>query len=304
MQRVPSAPPSYSQELQSTSLQDEQTPPSYGDVAPTGPTTSPYRPFPDVMNGCYYMTGIKSLFLCGASRKERLFLVEIHTGLSGKGPLGVRRGLYLHNGTSNKDAIIAAAGDNSVFAGRAYTFNTATVVYLPLLEPRASTHSMDTETMRAGLAGDEVVFRFSIEVGEKQQRERFEWRKIQKGGGDAIKSGGFRLAQVSNRHKGTSTSRDVASSSAREGPLCPQTETATDNAEVLALLSWPTGLSKLTNGFSLQLQGRAKSMGNRWSLMVVITALRLWELHVQSRTSKTGIAIEGKLRGPSGDAEI
>ncbi|KAK1989658.1 hypothetical protein LX36DRAFT_705683 [Colletotrichum falcatum] len=134
------------------------------------------------------MTGIKTFFLCGASRDERLFLVEIHTGLSRKGTLGARRGMVLHNGTSNKDAILAAAGDNAVFAGRAYAFNSATVVYLPPLEPQASIHPMVTEAMRAGLVGDDVVFRFSIEVREKQQRERFEWRKIKKGGEGAMKS--------------------------------------------------------------------------------------------------------------------
>ncbi|KAK2004476.1 hypothetical protein LX36DRAFT_676869 [Colletotrichum falcatum] len=257
------------------------------------------------MNGCYYMTGLKSFFLCGASRDERLFLVEIHTGLSGRGPLGARRGMLLHNGTSSKDAVIAAAGDDSVFAGRAYAFNSATVVHLPPLEPRASVRGMDTEAMRAGLAdGGEVVFRFSVEVGEKRQRERFEWRKIEKGGeGAAARSGGFRLTQVSSRHKGTAgASRDAAASGSAHGgggaPLCPRTD-----AEVLALLSWPAGLSKLTSGFSLQLQGRATSMGDRWGLMVVITALRLWELNVQGRTSKTGIAIEGKLRGRPVDAD-
>ncbi|KAK2040480.1 hypothetical protein LZ31DRAFT_42291 [Colletotrichum somersetense] len=218
------------------------------------------------------MTGIKTLFLCGASRDERLFVVELHMGFSRKAPLGARNGLLLRNGTSNKDAVIAAAGDDVPFAVRVYALDKPiTIVRLPPLKPRANPCGMDTEVMRAGLAGNDVVFLFSIEVGEKQQRERFEWREIKKGGGDATEPGGFRLVQVSNRRKGTASTSCCGAAS---------------DAEVLALLLWSPGLPKMTHPFSLQLQGRAMSMGNRWSLTVVMTALRLWELHIQSKVGQ------------------
>ncbi|KAK2020540.1 hypothetical protein LX32DRAFT_315455 [Colletotrichum zoysiae] len=281
MERVSSVPPSYSQALQSASPQDDQAlplyrdvaPPSYSDGAPTDPTTSPYRPFPAVMNGYYSMAGIKTLFLCGASRDERLFFVKLHMGLGVKAPLGARNGLLLRNGTSSKDAVIAAAGDDLPLAARVHAPDKpTTIVHLPPLEPRANTRGMDTEVMRAGPAGDDVVFLFSVEVGERQQRERFEWREIKKRGDDAAKPGGFRLVQVSNRRKGTTASTSCCG--------------AASDAEVLALLLWSPGLSKMTHPFSLQLQGRAMSMGSRWSLTVVATALRLWELYIQSKVGQ------------------
>ncbi|KAK2052762.1 hypothetical protein LY76DRAFT_593195 [Colletotrichum caudatum] len=109
------------------------------------------------------MTGIKTLFLCGASRDERLFVVEIHVGFSRKAPLGARNGLLLRWPTHP-------------------TSPPTAIVHLPPLEPRANTRGMGMEVMRAGLAGEDVVFLLSIEVGEKQQRERFEWRDIKKWG--------------------------------------------------------------------------------------------------------------------------
>ncbi|KAI8154498.1 hypothetical protein K4K49_002799 [Colletotrichum sp. SAR 10_70] len=127
------------------------------------------------MNGYYYMTGIKTFYLCGASRDDRLFIVEIHTGFSRKSPVGSRPGILLRNGTDFKDLIIAAAGDESEFASRAFASNSTTNIFLPPLEPRANLHDMDTETMRASVSAEKVEFQISIEVGEKQQRERFEW---------------------------------------------------------------------------------------------------------------------------------
>ncbi|KAF6799457.1 hypothetical protein CMUS01_15647 [Colletotrichum musicola] len=286
-------PPTYSQEPQDPPPQDDdQAPPSYQDAVPTSTTSGviPYRPFPAVMNGYYCMTGIKTFFLCGATRSDRLFIVELHTGFSRKPPLGLRPGILLRNGTDPKDPIIAAAGDESQWASRAYAFNSATYIFLPPLEPRASIREMDEETMRAVKSDDgSVAFMFSVEVGEKLQRERFEWVKLKKGDDEEAKSGGFKLVQVSNRHGRPRTS------SGDEGPS--SSRATAEERETLALLSWSSGLSKMTHAFSLQLKGGARSMGDRWALLVVITTLRLWQMNVQGRTSKVSIAVEGKLRG-------
>ncbi|KAF6830369.1 hypothetical protein CPLU01_07424 [Colletotrichum plurivorum] len=292
MEEGQAKPPTYTQEPQDPPPQDDQAPPSYHESVPTDTASGavPYRPFPAVMNGYYYMTGIKTFFLCGATRSDRLFIVELHTGFSRKPPLGLRPGILLRNGTNPKDPIIAAAGDESQWASRAYAFNSATYVFLPPLEPRASICEMDEETMRAVKSDDgSVAFMFSIEVGEKQQRERFEWVKLKKGDDEEAKSGGFKLVQVSNRHGRPRTSPED------EGPS--SSRATTEERETLALLSWSSGLSKMTHAFSLQLKGSARSMGDRWALMVVITTLRLWQMNVQGRTSKVSIAVEGKLRG-------
>ncbi|KAF4879358.1 hypothetical protein CGCSCA1_v001552 [Colletotrichum siamense] len=110
------------------------------------------------------MTGIKTFYLCGASRDNRLFIVEINTGFSRKPPLGSRPGILLRNGTDSKHPIIAAAGDESEFAARAFAFNSTTNIFLSPLEPRANLHDLDTETMRASVSGEQAAFLFSIEL--------------------------------------------------------------------------------------------------------------------------------------------
>ncbi|KAK1842807.1 hypothetical protein CCHR01_14552 [Colletotrichum chrysophilum] len=206
------------------------------------------------------MTGIKTFYLCGDFRDDRLFIIEIHTGFSRKSRLGSRPGILLRNGTDSKDLIIATAGGESEFAARAFAVNSTTNIFLPPLEPRANLHDMDTETMRASVSAEKVAFLFSIEVGEKQQRERFEWRKLKKGEGNEAKSGGFRLVQVSKRHGRPQTSSEIASESADGGPS--SSRAADENHESLALLSWSSGLSKMTRRFLLRLQTSAASMGH------------------------------------------
>ncbi|KAL0930310.1 uncharacterized protein CTRU02_214385 [Colletotrichum truncatum] len=196
MGKEASDPPPYTEVPNGLPPQNDQPPPSYEDEEPrnVATTATPYRPFPTVMNGFYRMTGIKTFNLCGATRDEPLFVVEVHTGFSRKAPLGARPGILLRNGTDSKDPIIAAAGDESQWDQRVYAFNSTTVVLLPPLERRNSLHDMMTEMMKLRTTGDEIAaFGFSIEVGEKLGRKKFEWRKVKKD--DEAKSGGFRLTK-------------------------------------------------------------------------------------------------------------
>ncbi|KAF4914216.1 hypothetical protein CGCVW01_v010692 [Colletotrichum viniferum] len=160
--------------------------------------------------------------------------------------------------------------------------------------PAQTSLDMDTETMRTSVSGERVTFLFSTEAGEKQQRERFEWTRLKKGEDHEAKSDGFRLVQVSKRSGRPRTSSEAASESVNGGS--PSFLAAVENHESLAPLSWSSGLSKMTHPFLLRLQTSTSSMGNRWALMVVITALRLWEMNVQGRTSKVGVLAEGKTR--------
>jgi hypothetical protein len=52
----------------------------------------------------------------------------------------------------------------------------------------------------------------------------------------------------------------------------------------------------MTHAFSLKLTGSALlgALGERWALMVVITALRLWALKGNGRTNKTVLAMGEK----------
>ncbi|KAK4184487.1 hypothetical protein QBC35DRAFT_505812 [Podospora australis] len=152
-------------------------------------------PFPPVMN-LYTnfsgpLTALKSLKLCGATKSDWLYTVEMHYGYTTRGPLGFnRKGLYLRNGTNTGSAIIAAVGEESRQPLLFSTVSLKSAIMLPPLETN-SDHSTGfvTEIMHPSSTSDTahraVSFRFSIEVGSAKvgwQREEFVWRKSTRAG--------------------------------------------------------------------------------------------------------------------------
>ncbi|KAI6089776.1 hypothetical protein F4821DRAFT_256779 [Hypoxylon rubiginosum] len=255
---------------------------------------SPYLPFPPSMNMSY--SWLKTLYICGASRDERLYAVEVHTGYSGRLPLGTRPGLILHNGTSTKDPILAAVGDESQMAARFYTFNLNSVLLLPPLSGRkASPGNLVTEGMRARTLGDRgFAFRFSVEVskGGRLRRETFEWRSIKKGERDEARDGGFKLVQVGGPE--TPDALALAGSSSGSG----SSKATDEGCEVLALLSW-TKTWWVNHPFALQFKGSGLSgaLGERWTLAAVMTALRIWYLRINLKSNRGIISLSETIRG-------
>ncbi|KAK3903693.1 hypothetical protein C8A05DRAFT_14343 [Staphylotrichum tortipilum] len=260
-------------------------------------TPSPYHPFPAIMTASSDWGQFKTFNLCGVTSHDRLYLIEAHLGYSGKAPLGTRPGLLLHNGTSKNDPILAAAGDESQFAARAYSFCNNSLILMPPLPdagPLSADGGLVTEWLRASVNdAKEVTFTFGIEVGnphkEEVRRERFEWRKIERGTDEAAKEGGYRLVAASDASgppEGTPAA--VASSS-----LSPDA----GGRDVLALLSWSKRFSTSRQVFSLELLGRGQSgeLGERWALMVVMTALRLLVMRIAGKTAKPVISAGQKL---------
>ncbi|KLJ10018.1 hypothetical protein EMPG_14574 [Blastomyces silverae] len=237
----------------------------------------PYASFPSTMQAYYQWSppAMKTFFLCGASKDDRLYAVQTHAGYRKKSLLGTRPGLILHNGKSSKDPILAAAGEEPQRATSTYEFNLNSVIQLPPLQPGAG--NFTTEIMRGAVTDDHVAaFHFAIEVGAdgKMVREEFEWRKLKKGNDD-VKGRGFKLVRL-----GPGSNKDP-NQELFSSTLSPP------GGETVALLEWPKGLSSLVHVFSLQLKGSGESntLGQRWALMVVMTALRLWWLNVGGRTN-------------------
>lgn len=253
----------------------------------TAASASPSHLFPPVINAYSNWGRLKTFDLCGASRDERLYVVESHSGFSGRKPLGTRPGLVLHDGTSRKDPILAAAGNES--PGR--SLNPDTIVLLPCLDPREESSTMAIEKMR--LATTAGSLRFSIEVGEEMQREEFEWRKIKKGQDNNAESGGFRLVRLSS-----GSQRAGSNSVSNSGNIkIPSSLSPPEGGwETVAILAWTMKWIGSTHGFTLQLMGREK-LGNRWALMTVMTALRLFSLHV---SGKLVLGLEGTRLGLKG----
>lgn len=334
----PESSPSHSPaDMTTTSSPESEPPPAYGDQASTGmPTASSptngadlsvtplsqesgpppdyegqasnsisvaatssslYRPIPPVLKAYSSWNHLKSFNLCGAGG-DALYVVELHTGYSGKPPLGARPGMLLHNGTSKECQVVAASGDVSQLAGRVYALETESVILLPPAGAHAHQNSpLVTERMHARTYNDNVAFSFGIEVGpgEKLRREEFVWAKIKKGADPNAKDGGFRLVWPLSAR---SASQLAASSAVGGGSRSSQA--VESEGEVVAFLEWASSsFSSLRRMFTLRYlgSGLSGSLGERWKLMVVMTALRLWQLKIQGRTAKSFVAIGEKVHG-------
>ncbi|KFX89845.1 hypothetical protein V490_06781 [Pseudogymnoascus sp. VKM F-3557] len=291
-------PPAYDESELPPASQQSQAPPSYEKQASNNhaTTSSPYGQFPPVMNAYCEWNVLKSFNLCGATKEDRLYVVDIHTGYSAKGPLGSKAGIILHNGLSTKDPILAAAGDESMFAAHIFAFNVNSIIMLPPLEDdRARHRAMTTEMMRpSAMSKDGIAFIFSVEVGEKLRRERFEWRKFKKGdGGDEASPGGFKLLRLPSSPKNTDSNTGGSSKSKGNGDSL----LTGNDGEVVAVLTLTRSWAKLKHPFSLELTGSALSgaLGERWTLMTVITAIRMSMLDINGRASKISISMSEKL---------
>lgn len=267
------APPPYSEATRGSSGQA----PAAGDGAPAPieSTTSAYRPFPPV-TGAYYQWKMSATFHLGESADQRLYAVSTHIGWA----KNRRPGIVLHNGTSDKDPVLAVAGEEHGWND----FSPNSVITLPPLP--GSPQERCTEIMGAGTSGKTVYFRFSIEVGHGKElrREEFVWQACKgeeaKKLVDAPWECGFKLTRLSDQ-AGPSNGE-----SHKEVP-----GVTGDGQEVLAIFAWNRGWS-ITNPFRVQFvgSGRGAVMGERWELMVVITGLRLWWLKRQGRVSERVVA--------------
>ncbi|PGH18056.1 hypothetical protein AJ79_00683 [Helicocarpus griseus UAMH5409] len=282
-------------------------------------STEPHIPFPSLMNGYYRWKPypVRTILLCGSHKREHLYTAQLHMGLSGRSPLKFKPGVILYNGTSNNKPILAATGWKSGLASEFYMFDANSVVYMPPVEVSGDGEvgkKMVKEYMRAttrapedGYSGakDGVAFQFSIEVGEARRRERFEWRKLRKEDGetdDAVqdaeaRAGGFKLVRLYRREDDgpLGGGQDEPSAISASGGGGPELQT-----ETVAVLAWTKGSSWFVHAFSLRLgngQSNTETLGKRWALMAVITALRIWMLHSAGETSRGFIRTGEKLRG-------
>ncbi|KAL7931772.1 hypothetical protein V8C35DRAFT_323589 [Trichoderma chlorosporum] len=269
----PSLPPAYQDE-------DIQSPPPTYRAAPS----LCYRRFPSTMT--VKVGWSKSFTICDTYSDEALYLVEYHPiNWFCVKPLGPRGGFILHNGTSREDAILAAAGDITIFEQRVNPFSNKSNILLPPLpkndKRQASREVTETETMTArSVANDGVVYQFFIETGRAMRREKFEWRR--------------------------STEEGVAWTLVR----CPRSSRRVPpEGEIVAKLSWvPVFVATVLNPlspksvFTLQLMNSLESgaLGERCALTVVMSAFRLWGQRVKGKDRRAYVRIGERM----GEKEI
>lgn len=240
---------------------------------------SGYRPFPSIMNLYGNFSGIlealKTQKLCGATENDILYLVEVHYGYTTRGPLHFGQGLYLRNGATTKDPILAAAGDELPIPYLIKLFDPKTAIKLPPLDTEKNPRDMVTEILRASTDKEHgVTFRFAIEVGmKKRQREEFEWRKV-KGPKDV---GGHETQNRYTLYRPTSNP-SVASSSSAPAP---------NDSQIVAELAF-RNVMNVKHIFTLELLGAGLTgeLGDRWTLMVVMTSLGLHWVRQNGKSNK------------------
>ncbi|KAL7629520.1 hypothetical protein AAE478_001041 [Parahypoxylon ruwenzoriense] len=282
----PIAPP-YTEEASGSNSQPTDAPPDYHVVVATGAgrPSSPYRPFPPVMHARYQWKLTGTFHLCDEKPDDRLFAVSTHTGFSGELPR-----VMLHHGPSDKHPVLAAACEERP-VGKIDKYSPNSVIQLPALVPNTDSEELVTEIMQAHTVGETGVgYEFSVEVGhgDKMTREKFEWRKTKKGSDGEFKEGGFKLLRLSSRHAQGSNSSNSGDAT------CSSNEAATeDGYEVVALFKWNKTLMNLVHPFELRFVGSALSgsLGERWGLMAVVTALRLWWLNAGFRANRKTAAV-------------
>ncbi|KAF6793339.1 hypothetical protein CSOJ01_13976 [Colletotrichum sojae] len=220
-------------------------------------SASLYRPIPPLMNA-YYPFKITRTCHLGDSSNHKLYAVSTYAGMDNKGPGGPC--VVLCNGPSEQDPPLAVAGEAENWNPQ----STTSVITLPPLSLGAETSQEWTtssvrEIMRAQLTDDRRVasFRFSIEVDQTNggyQREEFEWRKRSKDQLYGFKNG-FELVRCTS------------------GPQ-----------DVVAVIGFK-GMVSFSKPFKIEFVGSGVTgnFGDRWSIMVIITALRLWVLGLQDR---------------------
>ncbi|KAI1879027.1 hypothetical protein JX265_003204 [Neoarthrinium moseri] len=248
------------------------------------------RPIPSALTAKTSSMISKTIYLCEETSEELLFVVDVHTGYSGTGPLGLRPGIILYDGTSKKkDALLAAAGYMNRWHVLALSVDSR--IFLPPVMPEKTSTSLTKETMRAHTCADGgPAFTFSIvlERSGRLSRETFQWRKCEDLKGRELGKGGFKLLWIA-----AESEAGLGSNGGGGADLQPHGHAS---GQVVASFS---RLTTLTAAISLRFEGDGLSgvLGDRWRIAVVITALRLRILQMNGGTNKLLIEIGNKIYG-------
>jgi hypothetical protein len=251
----------------------------------------PYTTIPPVLNA--YQTGarMRTWLICGESKSNAIFRVSLHFGLGliQRGPLGMRPGIYLHNGTTIRDPILAAAGDEDQWSQRYYAFNNKSIIVMPYVagdEDDGMNREWHTEYMVGSTTEEEhgVVFRFALNAGPDDRedlfkRERFEWKKFKKGTDKDYPGGGFKLFRLPR----PTTNEGAGGECVAVWELDKTVRKYWDHMYTLTFVG----------------SGLSNDLGERWKAVVVVTAARLWAIRLHGRTKKSTISMGEKISGKS-----
>lgn len=280
----------------------------------TSTTNTTTTKFPPTLNA-YYQKKITRTFHLGPTGSQPLFAVKVHTGMTRHPEV------ELFDGPSEKEhPLLATARHDGRNDGSA---TLITLPPLPGSTGSGFSTSSEIMRAEWGLgfgsgsgssSSKNVMHRFSIEVGDlaaavaggvPARREDFEWRSTH---GSEVQeltswwSTGWKLVRLASRVEGAnggsgdgtsvvSGSGDAessSSSSATQKQKQKQQRPAgvtSDGKEIVAVWALNTASLSMTKAFKFQFMGSGAlgQLGERWEVMAVVTALRLWYLVWQGR---------------------
>ncbi|KAM7208056.1 hypothetical protein V8F20_001602 [Naviculisporaceae sp. PSN 640] len=260
-----------------------------------------YRPFPPSMN--LYMDASKNCMkLCGPTKNDVIYFVEYHLAktLGGRGSRSLINGLLLLDGPPNKhntnSAIVAGTGDDpdsqiittdgsskKVPHSLSEICRRSVIVMPPLKPNKGNCHQeMVEKIMYASTTPSSLThfqyfgslcFRFFVEIGVHEPRPRAEFEWDSDAASEKLKE--KRAHFVLLRVPGPTVSPPSAAAALSKDP------------QVLAELMFSSAWSR-DHLMTLNLKGAALTgkLGDRWTLMVVMTALRINYLRREGRTNK------------------
>ncbi|KAK8086910.1 hypothetical protein PG994_001884, partial [Apiospora phragmitis] len=260
--------------------------------------TTPYRQFPAAFN-LYHQksrSGRSLVYTLGEHESEPLYTLTIHSGISGN------PSLVLHNGPDpgrppSPRRQGARPGDFRQQAhGQGLAHHPARPAQLRPPHRRGAPRDPPLGAITAG-GGDDGTGNDNEDDKAANQwtRERFEWRHSR---GNEVKqldrlNSGWKLVRIHSEADGvggTRRARDAGASS--------------DGKELVAVFAEVSGwsTSKVVK-FKFLGSGATGEMGPRWSLMAVMTALRIWDtqngLSESAAATAAGAASGGHSRSAS-----
>lgn len=220
------------------------------------------RPFPQAFNLYQESSFSQRRYTLGEHQTAPMYTVTLHSGWSGK------PNVVLHNGPSDASPPLAAVDHNK--------FSSASTVTLPppgVLPPSNSrpvverilnsggfgipTHTFSIETTTTGPNGVTDTF-----------PERFQWRHSS---GNEVKSlggrgSGWKLVRLSP-----------------DAPSPNGATFASDGREVVAVWAWASGSLTKRMKFKFLGTGASGDLGERWAVMTVASALKIWDRERRQR---------------------
>ncbi|EQB55620.1 hypothetical protein CGLO_04436 [Colletotrichum gloeosporioides Cg-14] len=236
---------------------------------PLSPSLSLYHPMPNTLS-VYSQIKFTQTAHLGDSTSHKLYAFSTYY-ISGGGKYDGKPCMILHNGPSNKDPALATVAEEPNWT----LASTTSIITLPPLNdavdaaiaPQEQSFNGATEIMRGGMFKNQVTFgyRFSIEIDHAGtlRREDFEWQKADKSEMSDAKAV-FKLVRLSSE-----TVRDST------------TENGSDCVAITGF-KWAFAWNKPFR-FEFVGDGATGGLGDRWSVMALVTAMRIWTLYVQRR---------------------